>query len=127
LIQALLKEIRDDTIVQAALKTEMKTLRENVSMLSNIIRGGDNGGSLLTEVALLKRQTDELEERLGGIQSGLLRQAEQRHADEKARMAMVHEDVKATRVEKRKRLAIYASIVVAIMSVAGTALGLLLK
>ena len=68
LIQNLLSEIRESSVSQAALKAELKQLRYNVQVLSNIIRGGDgNNRSLISEVEVLKHADHHLDKRMTAI------------------------------------------------------------
>lgn len=65
LIQNLLVEIHKSSAAQAALKAELKSLRYNVQLLSNIIRGGDgHQRPLLSEVEILKHADTHLEKRM---------------------------------------------------------------
>jgi septal ring factor EnvC (AmiA/AmiB activator) len=65
LIQNLLAEIHKSSASQAALKAELKQLRYNVQLLSNIIRGGDGHNKpLLSEVEVLKHADSHLERRM---------------------------------------------------------------
>jgi len=139
LMQQLLKEIRDSSVSQASLKTELKQLRYNVTMLSNIIRGGDAGGeSLLTEVALLKRGADEIEGRMDELEesvSGQLEQIQssigsadrQRREDETSRMTLEQTAIRDDKLDKRQRLNTYATILVALIALAGSILALILR
>lgn len=150
LIQGLLKEIRDSSVEQASLKSDLKSLRHSVFMLSNIIRGGDVGTrSILTEVELLKKCTEDLEEQVGdltiamakkiddgltalggqveGIQRKMSQDEANKRSDETAKLQLQQQDVSDKRLDKRQRLAIWATIIVAIIASAATILSLLLN
>lgn len=60
-VSDLLKEVREGEIDFAAIKTELKILCNDVKNLSSIIRDGNNGQSLLTRVALLEQQLENIE------------------------------------------------------------------
>jgi chromosome segregation ATPase len=68
LLQTVLTEIRENSSEQAALSTELKSLRLNVNTLSNIIRGGDgNTKPLVLEVEMMKHADLHLDKRISAI------------------------------------------------------------
>lgn len=68
LLQTVLTEIRENSSEQAALNTELKTLRLNVNTLSNIIRGGDgNTKPLVLEVEMMKHADLHLDKRITAV------------------------------------------------------------
>lgn len=138
LMQSLMREIRDGSITQAALQTEIKTLRDSVEMLSTIIRGGGGGRSLLTEVELLKRQVADIEGKLDSMKSALTdkvaavknridEEDNRRRNDETVRMTLQQKDTADRRLDARQRLNTYATIIVALISLAGSILALVLR
>jgi chromosome segregation ATPase len=150
LIQGLLKEMRDSSVEQASLKTDLKSLRYSVSMLSNIIRGGESGArSILTEVELLKKCSEDLEEqlcesvvslnkRIEEVVGALNKQFEEiqrkmaeaeadRKTNEALKLQLQQQEVSDRRLDKRQRLATWAGIVVALIALAGSVLALFLK
>lgn len=150
LIQGLLREIRDSSVEQASLKTDLKSLRYSVSMLSNIIRGGESGArSILTEVELLKKCSDDLEEqvcelgvalnrRIDDVVAALGKQFEEvqrkiaeaeadRKANEALKLQLQQQEVSDRRLDKRQRFATWSGIIVAIIALIGSALALFVK
>lgn len=135
LMQQLSNDIRDSSVSQASLKTELKQLRYNVQMLSNIIRGGESGGkSLLTEVELLKSGMEDVETTLegiqgqvGGIEGRIGSQDAQRRADETSRMTLEQKAISDEKLDKRQRMNTYATILVALIALAGSILALVLR
>lgn len=148
LIQGLLKEMRDNSVAQASLKSDLKGLRYNVSMLSNIIRGGEGGvRSVLTEVELLKKATGDLEEQVGdltiamakkiddglqglsaqfdNIQRKIAQDERDRRTAETAKMELQQRDVSDRRLDRRARFATLATIIIAILALAGSVFALL--
>lgn len=61
LTHALLTEIRESEADFAAIKTEMAILKENVKSLSVIVREGNGAASLLTQIALLEHQIEQID------------------------------------------------------------------
>jgi len=65
LIQSLISEIHKSSAAQATLNSELKQLRYNVQVLSNIIRGDDGHAKpLLSEVETLRYAGNHLEKRM---------------------------------------------------------------
>lgn len=161
LIQTLLADIRENSFSQADLNAELKHLRTNVQILSNIIRGDDgNTKPLLMEVELLKHSNSSLEKKLTAhiednekdissisenissvldrIQSGLdsLRKEIEAKIDnyEKSRKEGELEKMKLQaaqandiRLDGRSRFQTWATIIVAIISLIGSTVAILLK
>lgn len=150
LIQSLLKEIRDNAVAQAELQTDLKGLRKNVTSLSSIIRGGDGQNSpLISEVALLKQSVDSLSRQVSEVENDLygeikdLRESFDRYKSEyhKDQREMVskraetetnllkikQDEKKDTRLDKRQRFATWATIIVALISLAGSTVALFLS
>lgn len=158
LIQGLLQEMRASSSEQASLKAELKQLRYNVTILSNIIRGGDGHQKpLLSEVEVLKhsdlhldkrittvsdvldREIDEIAEALSKQVDNLHQQlldAERRLEDkigaaakiEKEHQALVlqlqHENIKDVRLDRRQKLQILSTIIIAFISLVASAISL---
>lgn len=143
LMQALLTEIRTSTASQAALKQDLKSLRYSVGVLSNLVRGGDgNHKPLLSEVELLKHADEHFEKRLTALMKDLDEQVSnltvsfanqiaalktgaekaeiQRRQDETARVALQVEERKDVRLDKRHRLTTWTTVIIAIISLAGS-------
>lgn len=154
LIQSLLAEIHKSSASQAALKAEMKGLRYNVQVLSNIIRGGDGHNKpLLSEVEVLKHadlhlekrmtkvvsdmemQMDELGNAFSSIEDSLKDSISAQHksliADigttETQRLHLQLSDTKDLRLDNRQRLQIGATVVIAVLSLVGTIIALFVK
>lgn len=150
LIQGLLKEIRDSSVAQASLKSDLKSLRYSVTMLSNIIRGGDSGTkSILTEVELLKKCSEDLEEQVGdlsismakkidgglmvlggqveGIQRKMSQDETDKRANETIKIQLQQQSASDLRLDKRQRLAVWATIIVAIIASAASIVSLFLN
>ncbi len=53
LIETLLREVRDNTVSVAALRAELSGLRENLHVISKLVRDGD-GQTLMTRLSLLE-------------------------------------------------------------------------
>lgn len=62
LVQSLLGEIRDNATAMAILREKLETLRENVSILTKIIRDGNGSKSLITRMALVERYIEDFDE-----------------------------------------------------------------
>lgn len=60
-VSSLLREVRNSEVDFAGIKTELRVICDSVKELSTIIRGGEKGISLLTRVALLEQQLEQLE------------------------------------------------------------------
>ena len=154
LIQSLLAEIHKSSASQAALKAEMKQLRYNVQVLSNIIRGGDgHNRPLLSEVEVLKHADSHLEKRMtklvsemeaemdalgnafSSIEDSLKDSIAAQHksltadigAAETQRMQLQLSDTKDLRLDKRQRLQIGATVAMAVLSLVGTIIALFVK
>jgi len=161
LIQSLLQEIRIGSAEQAALKQELKQLRHSVTILSNIIRGGDGHTKpLLSEVEVLKHAdhhldkrittvSDELDEDIDQIANALSKQvddlkmqltstvqkldaridASKKKADEQHALAMQlqHDNIKDVRLDKRQRLQIWSTVIIAFISLVASAISLFKK
>lgn len=154
LIQSLLAEIHKSSASQAALKAEMKGLRYNVQVLSNIIRGGDGHSKpLLSEVEVLKHADSHLEKRMTKVVSDMETQMDElgnafssiedslkesiaaQHksltADigsaETKRLQLQLSDTKDLRLDKRQRLQIGATVAMAVLSLVGTVIALFVK
>ena len=161
LIQSLLSEIRESSASQAALKSELKQLRYNVQVLSNIIRGGDGHTKpLLSEVEILKHADYHLDKRITSVLKELEEQLDEmgnaisaatdrytealtaqklalegkidanevkRKADETQRLQLQFSDKKDLRLDKRQRTQMWIGVVIAVISLAGSTLALLLK
>jgi tRNA A-37 threonylcarbamoyl transferase component Bud32 len=69
LVQNLLSEIRENSSKQSELNSEIKSLRMNVSTLSNIITGGNGNTSksLVIEVEMMKHADFHLDKRMTAI------------------------------------------------------------
>ena len=144
LIQTLLVELRTTSSGQAALKQELKQLRYNVTILSNIIRGGGDGQSkpLLSEVEILKHADLHLDKRLTACMKDLeeqisdlsvafakkaedlqskIEQAEQKRAEDvTARFQLQLEEKKDQRLDGRQRFSTWATIIIAVISLIGS-------
>ena len=139
LMQELLRQIQDNSHSQAAVRTEMTQLRESVSMLSNIIRGGDGRNrSLLTEVELIKSRLDDMEGKFKGmsevlsskvddVKSRIDAEDNRRRADETVRMTIQQKEQADQRLDRRQRLNTYSTIIIAFISLIGSVLALLLR
>ena len=161
LIQSLLSEIRESSASQAALNSELKQLRYNVQVLSNIIRGGDGHTKpLLSEVEILKHADHHLDKRItvaihdleeqldemaNALSASTDRHAEdlakykaelegkinaaetQRKADETQRLHLQLSDTKDLRLDKRQRTQMWITVIIAVISLIGSTLALLLK
>jgi chromosome segregation ATPase len=143
LIQTLLHEIRSSTAAQAALKQDLKSLRHSVGVLSNLVRGDDgHSRPLLSEVELLKHADQHFEKRLTALmkdldeqvteltrsfanqiaelKGGMEKAEENRRQDETARVALQVEERKDIRLDKRQRFATWTTVIIAIISLAGS-------
>jgi len=161
LIQSLLSEIRESSASQAALKSEMKQLRYNVQVLSNIIRGGDGHTKpLLSEVEILKHADHHLDKRITATITDLEEQLDEmanalsastdrytgalekqrvflegkidateahRKADETQRLQLQLSDKQDLRLDKRQRTQMWVTVVIAVISLIGSTVALLLK
>lgn len=161
LIHSLLSEIRESSVSQATLKTELKQLRYNVHVLSNIIRG-DNGNSrpLTSEVEVLKIADRHLDSRMTELVKDLENQLDdvantastsidlfttalaehrteleakidaaeaKRKEDETQRLQLQLSDKKDLRLDRRQRLQTWMTVVIAVISLVGSTVALLLK
>ena len=157
LIQTLLSEIRENSAAQATLNAELKNLRVNVNTLSNIIRGGDgNTKPLVFEVEMMKHADVHLDKRITAIVEDLEDQilslaknvagarehtetskkeleAKIELADKQRReweTAKLQADVATSndiRLDNRTRFSTWAGIIIAVISMIGTTLALVLK
>jgi chromosome segregation ATPase len=59
--QSLINELKESESDFAAVKTELGILRDNVKSLNNIVREGNGTASILTKIALIERQLQEIE------------------------------------------------------------------
>ena len=59
-IQVLLTEIQESKIDFATIKTELKFVIDNVQLLSSIIRGEGENGSVLTRLSLVEQSIQEI-------------------------------------------------------------------
>jgi chromosome segregation ATPase len=143
LMQTLLSEIRNSTVSQATLKQDLKSLRYSVTTLSNLVTGADGRSRpLLSEVEILKVADQHFEKRLTALAEDMDEQitalttifanqiaelktkeeglALQRREDETARHALQVEERKDVRLDKRQRLTTWTTIIIAIISLAGS-------
>lgn len=165
LIQNLLAEIRESSSLSASLSAELKHLRVNVQMLSNIIRGDDgNPKPLVMEVEVLKHAQlhfdkriteihkdiedqvvslgknmsnaiekiqNELDEQRKELEAKIDAEEKQRREYETKQMEIAaQERLQAReltqaenvdiRSDSRQRLTIFVSVILAIISLAGT-------
>lgn len=157
LLQTVLTEIRENSSLTAGLSAELKNLRLNVNTLSNIIRGDDgNNKPLILEVEMMKHADLHLDKRITAIVEDIDDQVvslAKNVADAISRMDASKKELEAKieladkqrrdwetaklqaevatsndiRLDNRTRFATKASIVIAIISMAGTILALLLK
>lgn len=64
LTKTFISEIRSSTTDFATVKNELKTLGNNLSDITRLVRDGSGDLSLVTKVAILERKLDELKEEL---------------------------------------------------------------
>lgn len=161
LIQSLLSEIRESSASQAALKAELKQLRYNVQVLSNIIRGGDgHTRPLLSEVEVLKHADHHLDKRITAAIQHMEEQLDEagnalsassdrlaakleeakkeletkidlaetkRREDETQKLQLQLSDKKDIRLDRRQRTQMWIGVIIAVISLIGSTLALLLK
>jgi chromosome segregation ATPase len=157
LIQTLLAEIRENSSAQASLNAELKNLRIHVNTLSNIIRGGDgNSKPLVLEVEMMKHADLHLDKRMTAIVediedqilslaknvAGAREHTEASKKELEARIeladkqrrewetAKLQADVAISndiRLDNRTRFSTWAGIIIAIISMVGTTIALVLK
>lgn len=60
LIQSLLEDIKENSEIIGALKSEMEDMGSQLKLMEEIIRGGSSNQSLLTRFALLERDVQDI-------------------------------------------------------------------
>jgi len=60
LIQSLLEDIKENSEIIGALKSEMEDMSSQLKLMEEIIRGGSSNQSLLTRFALLERDVQDI-------------------------------------------------------------------
>ncbi len=59
-VHKLLEDINDSKVDFAEIKTELRILVNDVKHLSGLVRDGDNGAGILTRIALIEKNIDDL-------------------------------------------------------------------
>src|SRR5271157_4277084 len=62
LMQNLLSDIKENSASLAIVKTKVDSLKENVEVLSHVVRDGNGEGSMITRLALVEKSLEDIEE-----------------------------------------------------------------
>lgn len=120
-VQKLLSDVRDSEVDFSAIKTELRILCENVKDISGIIRGGADGVSLLTRMALLEQSMKNLEDDFEKLQDNQKSQFLQKQIEQnKPKEALDHTEVALT--ESNNKWQMRTTMALAIVSLIGTIL-----
>ncbi len=127
LVQSLIGEVRENSVALATFSSELRTVRDNVTSLTRIVKDGDNSEPLITKVALIEKSLEEIE----GV--ALRELSEQfRSLNDKVSKAvdskeLIVEDKKDKRETRAQKLQFWGAIIAGVLSLAGIAISILLK
>lgn len=117
LIEALIREIKENSTALATFGAELKSVRQGVEFLSKIINDGDGKGSMLTRISLLENDFKDLQretERTGQKVDRL---------DDTSRQ-MIVEDRKDAREQVTRKWQFWAAVVTAVLSLIGAGISI---
>lgn len=111
LIEALLRELRENSVALATFSAEQRALKEKLSSLSTALFPPDPGKSVVTRLALLEVEIDDL------------KKADDKHETKIDRLndtsqTFILEDRKDKREKNRARLQLWIGIITAIIGAA---------
>lgn len=123
-VRRLLNDVRSSEIDFAKIQTELSLLCKDVRDMSNILRGGDKGLSLVTKVALMEENVKDLEEKIEKLEAAKAALEKERHDNIRASMQSISEIHLA---EKAGHWQMKTAMVTGILSLVATGLNMLFQ